>query len=303
MNDLLPLMLRWVLRWLLPPVLGALIGYVTNAIAIKMLFRPLITVRLFGQRGGPRIPFTPGILPKERHKLAESIGRMVEQELLTSEVLKERLQRHDVRRKIGSNIGSYTDQLINRPLSEFLEMKDENFPLVELLNDFVKSEVFNSFLEEIIRNWTVNKTGGILGELLVLPARDIIKSGLIREIKNHANGHTSFYRQALESLVERYPGISLGEFISLGRLKKEKIDFFLAEKTADTLSVNVEGALSSIDVKTLVIDRINSLDMLKVEKIILDIMAGQLKWINFFGAVLGTLIGFTQVIVSLLLFR
>ena len=30
-----------ILPWILPPLLGAIIGYVTNRIAIKMLFRPL----------------------------------------------------------------------------------------------------------------------------------------------------------------------------------------------------------------------------------------------------------------------
>jgi uncharacterized membrane protein YheB (UPF0754 family) len=52
-------------------------------------------------------------------------------------------------------------------------------------------------------------------------------------------------------------------------------------------------------VKVLVSDRIDSLDMLRVEKIVLDVMAGQLKWINFFGAILGALIGFIQVFLSL----
>jgi uncharacterized membrane protein YheB (UPF0754 family) len=44
---------------LLPPLLGAIIGYVTNALAIRMLFRPLREYRI-----GPfRVPFTPGIIP------------------------------------------------------------------------------------------------------------------------------------------------------------------------------------------------------------------------------------------------
>ena len=176
------------LSWILPPLLGAFIGYVTNSIAIKMLFRPLKEIKLFGGlRGGFRLPFTPGILPKERHKLAESIGRMVEQELLTSEVLKERLSRVEVREKIGTALSSYTDQILNRPLSAWLEDRDENFPMAELLSDFVNSEVFASFLEEIIRNWTQNRVK-VLGELLISPARDLIKSSLIREIKNQARG-------------------------------------------------------------------------------------------------------------------
>ena len=305
-----------VLFWIIPPVVGAIIGYVTNAVAIKMLFRPLNEMRLFGLR----LPFTPGILPRERHKLADSIGRMVEQELLTSEVLRERLAKTEVREKIRDTLGAYTDQMLAKPLSFYVEEKPDDLPLAALVSDFVNSDVFDSFLEEIIKNWALgkepvyeanennfgNEVSGWLksrfrdiGGMLVPTARDLIKSGLVREIRNHARGEPSFYKRALEGVIEKYPGISLGEFLSLGNAKKKTVDLFLAEKAADTLDENVEGALSSVNVKALVSDRIDSLDMLRVEKIVLDVMAGQLKWINVFGAILGALIGFVQVILSL----
>jgi len=300
-----------LLFWIIPPVVGAIIGYVTNAVAIKMLFRPLKEIRLLGQR----LPFTPGILPRERHKLADSIGRMVEQELLTSEVLRERLANTEVRGKIRDTLGDYTDQLLEKPLSYYVEEKPEDLPIAEIVSDFVNSDVFNSFLEEIIKNWALGKDPSSetsneitqwvmsrfrdIGGMLVPTARDLIKNGLIREIRNHARGEPSFYKRALNGVIERYPGISLGEFLSLGGAKKRAVDYLLAEKAADTLDENVEGALSSVNVKILVSDRINSLDMLRVEKIVLDVMAGQLKWINVFGAILGALIGFVQVILSL----
>jgi uncharacterized membrane protein YheB (UPF0754 family) len=314
--------MRDILFWIIPPVVGAIIGYVTNAVAIKMLFRPLKEVRLLGRR----IPFTPGILPRERHKLADSIGRMVEQELLTSEVLRERLARDEVREGIKDALGAYTDKMLAKPLSFYVEEKAEtsfpgdDLPLAELVSDFVNSDVFDSFLEEVIKNWalgpetsyskdSVFETTDLslwlksrfrdLGGMLVPTARDLVKNGLVREIRNHARGEPSFYKRALEGVIEKYPGLSLGEFISLGNAKKKTVDLFLSEKAADTLDENVDGALSSVNVKALVSDRINSLDMLRVEKIVLDVMAGQLKWINFFGAILGALIGFVQVILSL----
>jgi len=315
--------MRDVLFWVIPPVVGAVIGYVTNAVAIKMLFRPLKEVRLLGKR----VPFTPGILPRERHKLADSIGRMVEQELLTSEVLRERLARIEVREGIKDSLGAYTDKMLARPLSFYVEKKAEtsfpgdDLPLAELVSDFVNSDVFDSFLEEIIKNWalgpespsskdSVFETTDLslwlksrfrdIGGMLVPTARDLVKNGLVKEIRNHGRGEPSFYRRALEGIIEKYPGLTLGEFLSLGSAKKKTVDYFLAEKAADTLDENVDGALSSVNVKVLVSDRINSLDMLRVEKIVLDVMAGQLKWINFFGAILGALIGFVQVILSLI---
>lgn len=68
------------LPYLLPPLLGAFIGYVTNYIAIRMLFRPLRAWRVLGLR----VPMTPGIIPAKRHELAARMGEMVGSHLLTA---------------------------------------------------------------------------------------------------------------------------------------------------------------------------------------------------------------------------
>jgi len=67
--------------YLAPPLVGAFIGYMTNYVAIRMLFRPLRPWRLLGLR----VPMTPGVIPAKRHDLARNIGRMVGAHLLTSE--------------------------------------------------------------------------------------------------------------------------------------------------------------------------------------------------------------------------
>ena len=67
------------------PLIGAVIGYATNWVAVKMLFRPREEIRLFGWR----LPFTPGVIPKGKGRLARAVGRAVEKQLLTEEVLKE----------------------------------------------------------------------------------------------------------------------------------------------------------------------------------------------------------------------
>jgi len=308
--------MKTLLFWIVPPLVGAIIGYITNVVAIRMLFRPLREVRLFGMR----LPFTPGILPKERRKLADSIGAMVERELLTPESIRARLAMTEVREQIGGALGSYTEQLLNHPLSVLFEDKSGSLPLSELFEDFVNSEVFDSFLEEIIRIWAglkgppsgeaENFFGSWLksrvrniGSMFVPTARDLIKNGLVRDIKKEARGKDSIYRQALEYVIEKYPGITLGEFFSLNSGKKRRFDSFLTGKAVNTLDENIEGALASVNVKVLVSDRINALDMLRVERIILDIMADQLWWIDIFGGILGFFIGLAQVILSLVTSR
>ena len=300
--------MKFILFWIVPPVVGAFIGYITNAVAIKMLFRPLKEIRLFGFR----VPFTPGILPKERRKLADSIGRMVDQELLTPGVLRKRLASTEVQEKIKNSLGAYTGQMLGRPLSYWLEERPGDFPLSGVMKDFVNSDVFDTFLEEIIRSMILgspddsekeNSLGAWLktrmrnfGSVLISPARNMIKNGISREITSSENGNLPAYQKAMKKLIEKYPGITLGEFLSLGEFQKHNIDSFLADKAVGSLDENIEAALSSVNVKIIVAERINSLDMLRVEKIILDVLAGQLQWINIFGGILGGLIGFFQVL-------
>ena len=138
-----------ILFWIVPPVIGAVIGYITNAIAIKMLFRPLKEIRLFGIK----LPFTPGVLPRERYKLANSIGRVVEKELLTPDAIRKRLEQNEVQEKLKITLGSYLDQMLDSPLASWLEETKSDFPMGAIFREFVNSNVFDSFLEEIIKNW------------------------------------------------------------------------------------------------------------------------------------------------------
>lgn len=94
--------------WVMPPLVGAVIGYFTNWLAVKMLFRPLKPVRI----GRLTLPFTPGILPRERRSLAESIGDTVSRELLNAEVFRERLAEPSMQAKIGESIYFLVDDLL-----------------------------------------------------------------------------------------------------------------------------------------------------------------------------------------------
>ncbi|MDV2686250.1 DUF445 family protein [Alkalihalophilus lindianensis] len=69
-------------------VIGAVIGGMTNSLAIKMLFRPYTEKRI----GKWKVPFTPGLIPKRHQELATQLGQMVVQYLLTAEGLGNKLK-------------------------------------------------------------------------------------------------------------------------------------------------------------------------------------------------------------------
>jgi hypothetical protein len=102
--------------WILPTAMGAIIGYFTNWLAIKMLFRPLKPVYL----GRVKLPFTPGILPRERERLAESVGDTVSRELLTPKVFKARLGEPALRDKVEVSVRGAVDQLLANDASALM---------------------------------------------------------------------------------------------------------------------------------------------------------------------------------------
>ncbi len=109
-----------MLPWVLPPVLGALIGYVTNALAIRMLFRPLRRLRFLGIP----LPFTPGVIPRQREELAESIGRMVSQDLLTTDVFTDRFGSESFRRVFREGVYRLLEEISATPVSRARDVVD-----------------------------------------------------------------------------------------------------------------------------------------------------------------------------------
>lgn len=103
------------LPFVLPPVLGAIIGYVTNYLAIRMLFRPLTAKHILGVR----IPLTPGIIPKQRYQLAESIGNMVSTQLLNEEAVRMHLRTPEFRNAVEQGVESATDRLLSTVPSSY----------------------------------------------------------------------------------------------------------------------------------------------------------------------------------------
>ena len=71
--------------WLLsaPPIVGGIIGYFTNDIAIRMLFRPYRPIFV----GNYQLPFTPGVIPRNQGKLAKRISDSIMGTLLTPDEL------------------------------------------------------------------------------------------------------------------------------------------------------------------------------------------------------------------------
>jgi uncharacterized membrane protein YheB (UPF0754 family) len=95
---------------LLIPVISAFIGWVTNLVAIKMLFHPRNPIKILG--------FTvQGIFPKRQKQFAEKLGKMVSEELLSFAEIEAQLTASDNLSKLTPLIEEHLDHFLRNKLS------------------------------------------------------------------------------------------------------------------------------------------------------------------------------------------
>ncbi len=147
-----------IIPWVLPPLIGASIGYITNAIAITMLFRPHREKRILSIR----IPMTPGIIPKQRYELSVSVGNMVSRELLTEDAVRKQIHSESFQKSLEKSVRAFLELGMDTPAEDMkmllkgstLNIKQEGSIkesfLPELLNNFLQSDGFTILLDQVL---------------------------------------------------------------------------------------------------------------------------------------------------------
>ncbi|MBO8126850.1 MAG: DUF445 family protein [Firmicutes bacterium] len=123
--------------FLLLPLTGALIGWLTNYLAIKSLFRPTKPRRFWFFE-------LQGLLPKRQAQLAATIGAVVEKELVTAEAISQRLQEGAVRDKIILEVMAQVEASIVEKLPSLLRQVG-----LELILPVVRKET-DRFLDKLL---------------------------------------------------------------------------------------------------------------------------------------------------------
>jgi len=165
---------------IVPPIAGGIIGYFTNDLAISMLFKPYRAIQI----GNRRLPFTPGLIPRNQERLAQRVSDAIMTSLLTPEELQAIAQRLlQTERVEGAilwllqlaldQVKSDTDQKTAKILANILrDFADQSLPRIIVAlarrEDFLQNQldqVFDQVLLDFqltddqaqqLANWIIN---------------------------------------------------------------------------------------------------------------------------------------------------
>ncbi|EPY2305992.1 DUF445 family protein [Clostridium sporogenes] len=195
------------MKFLIASIIGGIIGYLTNWIAIKMLFRPYEEKKIFGMK----VPFTPGLIPKEKTRIAKSVGNAIGEHLLSSEIIVKSLCSENmnnrlkiwIRQKVYSLIT--TKKTLEDKFKEFLDYKYEYFitalktSLSKLTINNLKNGKNRDKMKEIIKIK--------LDKILSLNGNHITNNHIYKQIKASLINNTNEYlksdnfKHVLKSLI------------------------------------------------------------------------------------------------------
>lgn len=123
--------------WLiLIPLISAFIGWVTNWVAIKMLFHPREPKKIAG------ITFH-GIFPKRQQKFAEKLGKLVSAEFLSFDDIEQKISNPENLQKIMPHIEDHVDDFLRNRL------KDEMPVISMFIGDKTITNLKGMFMKEI----------------------------------------------------------------------------------------------------------------------------------------------------------
>lgn len=167
-------------------LIGALIGGITNYLAIKMLFKPHRAIYI----GKWRVPFTPGLIPKRRSDLARSLGKTVVDHLLTPKGMQARLIDESFQMKINT--------WAKRELFRFLRSERTPRQLLSDLNITVASDDLHTKTASLLKTQLEKQSEKELGSLL--------PDELKQKTEVAADRAASHIQQMLVTYVDSYDG-------------------------------------------------------------------------------------------------
>ena len=287
------------LKYIINPVMGTIIGFGTNFIAVKMLFRPYKPIKI----GKFTLPFTPGVIPKRRKDIAKALGDTISKELFTNNDIKEIFLSEEIKEKISNGIingikkddatvkelflrnidfqkyetikGNIEDLLGQKLADGLVDINIANL-IVEEGSKVIKNKLSGSFFGSFISEDKIKEMAGPIGleieKYLKENAKDFIVPYIDREFSD-------IEEQKIESLMQKLD------------ITDDKLKNVIDKVYTKIVEEKMQSVFEALNISEVIQEKINAMDVKEIERLFMVVMKKELNAIVNLGAVLGLILG------------
>lgn len=284
-------------HYIIPPLIGAVIGYCTNYIAVKMLFRPRNEIKVLGHT----LPFTPGAIPKNKPRLAKAIGEVVEttffgEETISAQFLSGEAEDNAVAQMVRgmdrpiSDLGISvlgSEEKYEKGLDRLSEILSQ-----QLLQSLRSGETIRMVSDTVIDKLVDQFRGGMLGMFItdsfVESAKQMVEAGIQGEIEDKGE---EFLNRMVRSQMDTWSRDTLSEIAFEAGYSDERVERILRKAYRGAVKSAVPALIDRINVSGMIEEKVNDMSNEQLEELVLSVMKRELNLIVNLGALIGLLLG------------
>lgn len=296
-----------LLKLIFAPVVGGIIGYITNDLAIRMLFHPYKPVYI----GKFHVPFTPGLIPSQKERIAKALGGVISGQLLNRETILKEALNPETEEKVRKKVLDF----LNRQITSEENVHDK---LLKVADEDriaqVSAKTLESVAEFAVRKLESAHIGEIIADEIIKELYDKVKSGPLgffvdASMLSGFKGTIAAFidrkvsekgpdmvREKLSEMGQSVLNRPVSEMLAPYREKTESLTDKIMVLYREILTNKLGDILNAIEIDGIIERKIASFDAEMLEKLIFSVMKKELKAIVYLGAGLGFLMGFVNLL-------
>lgn len=293
------------------PVVGAVIGFFTNWLAVKMLFRPYKAKHI----GKLRLPFTPGIIPKRKEALGRALGKAVGTQLITPADLQKLFAGDEMKAKVGAVVADAVFADASVTASAVVDgfggegaadkLADKASAVIgEKLIDAVKKLDLPALISEHAGEALagIGGLGGIIGMLggkaMMTKLAGVVGEKLEQYIDEKGyDTALPVVRGEIDKLLDAPVAKTVGE----AGLSRDKLAAFASSVYEKYIVTKIADFITGFDIAGTVAQKVNEMEMAELEQLFMTVMKRELSAIVNLGALLGGIVGIVNSVVMFFL--
>ena len=279
------------------PIIGSIIGYCTNYIAVKMLFYPRNEVKVCGHK----VPFTPGAIPKGKPRLAKTVGNVVANTLLTEEDIKQRILSPETEEAVIDKVMTELSNKIYVEMGRICKNYEEYGELKDNLSNVFTDQIMDSIGKIDLKNTIVNEAGRVIkekvnGTMLAMFLSDEMLNSFIQPVGVELEAYIAengkdFIQKEVNEKIMTFEQKSILDLCNEMNVEESKIRDAIRSIYRNASEDAVVSVLKNVDISTMIEGKINDMKTEDLERMVLTVMKKELDTIVNLGALIGFILG------------